>query len=642
MEGSPAKRLPQRGGATSADLGMIVWLGCGLAVVLAASKAILLPFEVLSAGQFLRWCLRLSLVVAADLAFVLALASCCWLGVLASARSARVARIWRLACLLAFEIAGVYAVVNVKVFQVTTEMLSLRLLTFAGQPGMMLSSIADYISLPVLAGLAPVLLMPLALRDEWRRSPRWARLGWKPWLAACVLVVIYGGTAQAYIADHWNQPNRWERKISCNPHWVFLASCVEEFTHPDGFLAGAWGEVDESDFLAPHPQPQRLPLPDGAQRPRNVILVVMESVSAEYLQSGGGRHDTMPKLERLAAEQGVVFDNLYIPCPYSCNSLVSLAASIYPRCDGKIIARDNPDIGVPLINEELARHGYRSCYLHSGFWSWKHRDKLFGRHPQTTLIDAETLPGPFINSWGVPDQQMYRAALDWIGQKPEQPFFLLAFTIETHHPYVVSRDAVALEEEPSFNRYLNALRKADDNIGWLMEELARRGLDESTLVVVTSDHGESFGQHGQWVHGFGIHQPQVVVPLVLLHPSLRDMPRRVSTVRQQIDIAPTLLHVLGHPAPAAWQGQSLLAPPDQPRAYFFSLGARFNFGLRDGQWKYHYKINSGIEELFDLTTDPQELTNLAPQHAERCLHYRRKLGGWVSYQHRFLAAQGVK
>jgi arylsulfatase A-like enzyme len=363
-----------------------------------------------------------------------------------------------------------------------------------------------------------------------------------------------------------------------------------------------------------------------------VFLIVMESVGAEYVQMFGGKHDTMPQLERLAAQQGVVFDNLYIQCPYSCNSLVSLAASIYPRCDGKIIARDNPDIQVPLVNEALSRYGYRSCYLHSGYWSWKHRDKLFGRDPA----------GPFVNSWGVADEQMYRAALDWIDESREQPFFVMAFTIETHHPYVTTKDALRLDPEPSLNRYLNALRKADESIAWLVQELKRRGLDESTLVVVTSDHGESFGQHGQWTHGFGVYQPQVVVPLVMIHPSLRNMPRRVSEVRQQIDIAPTLLHVLGHASPAEWQGQSLFAPAAQPRAYFFSLGVRFNFGLRDGPYKYHYYINSGVDELFDLASDPEELNNLAESHPELCREYRRRLAGLANYQSRFLAERGVK
>ncbi len=269
-----------------------------------------------------------------------------------------------------------------KIFEVTTEMLSVRLLTFAGHPGIMFSSFADYATLPLVAALVVVLLLPLALRDQWRWSRRMPRLGWRAWLAAVFLAAVYCSTAQAYIARNWNQPNRWEHKISRSPHAVFLVSCLEELVSSDHFAGDGLGEADESDFVVPPASPDPLPLPNGTQRPRNVLLIVMESVASEYVQMFGGRYDTMPQLERLAAEGGVAFDNLYVQCPYSCNSLVSLTASIYPRCDGKVIARDNPDIQVPLINEELSRHGYRSCYLHSGYWSWKHRDKLFARDGQ--------------------------------------------------------------------------------------------------------------------------------------------------------------------------------------------------------------------------------------------------------------------
>ena len=95
MEGIPDAQAA-RLGASGRDRSMILWLGIGLAVVMAAAKVILLPFEVYSTGQFLRWCLRLSLVVATDAAFVLALSSCCWLVAGRVAHLPRAAKAWRL------------------------------------------------------------------------------------------------------------------------------------------------------------------------------------------------------------------------------------------------------------------------------------------------------------------------------------------------------------------------------------------------------------------------------------------------------------------------------------------------------------------------------------------------------------------
>src|SRR6185503_5542699 len=218
--------------------------------------------------------------------------------------------------------------------------------------------------------------------------------------------------------------------------------------------------------------------------------------------------------------------------------------------------------------------------------------------------------------WGVADRAMFQATLDWIDADRSRPFFALAYTIETHHPYVAReplRDFGVGHED--FNRYLNALRATDETIGWLMDELKRRGLEDSTLVAITADHGESFGQHNQRIHSFSVYESAVHVPLVLLHPSLRDeQPPRVADVARHIDIVPTLLDSLGIEAPADWQGRSLLRPEDrgagfQPAgkpdagpgrsAYFFATGNQVILGLRDGPYKYHYHLSTGHEELFD-------------------------------------------
>jgi arylsulfatase A-like enzyme len=234
------------------------------------------------------------------------------------------------------------------------------------------------------------------------------------------------------------------------------------------------------------------------------------------------------------------------------------------------------------------------------------------------------------------------AAVDWIDRQAANPFYLLAYTIESHHPYVAlnpGRDFKVGDEE--FNRYLNSLVTADENIAWFVQQLKSRGLDESTLVVVTADHGESFGQHGQRVHSFGVYEPNVHVPLVFLHPYLAAAPKHSAEVRQHIDLAPTLLEVLGIPAPPLWQGRSLLEENDDSRAYFFSVGNEVVLGLRDGIYKYHYYVDSGQQELFNLGLDPSEASNLAEEQSERCQGYRRKVAGLVNYQRQFLSKHGA-
>ena len=194
--------------------------------------------------------------------------------------------------------------------------------------------------------------------------------------------------------------------------------------------------------------------------------------------------------------------------------------------------------------------------------------------------------------------------------------------------------------DPELERYLNAIEGADALIARLIDELDRRGLRESTVVAITGDHGEVFGQHGQRVHSFAVYEENVHVPLVILHPGLRDSPRRFTGLCQQCDIPATLLGLLGAPRPEAWQGRDVLSEGPRPRAYFFAVSNEIWLGVRQGHLKYHYAMRSGREELFDLSADPNEATNLAVDERARCEELRGRLATLVQAQRAHLASHG--
>lgn len=640
--------------------GGFLHLAIGTAVISVFAKITLLPFPVDGASDFLRWLLRLGVVVSADICFIIGLTLACTL-LCAAVRSWP--RVW-IGCRLLgcgmFYLAGLYTVACVPLFKATRVPFTIQFLAFAGSPGLMASSIEEYVT-PTSVGIlavGPIVLLLAAVLG--RRSPALQAVRSSRWaaVAGTLLVSVYSIACQAYVHAHWTDPNRWERRIAQNPHSVLLSSCVQELLKERPFTYEfSFDEVDLSDFTpvagsdAPAASECSTEWPAG-RRPKNVLVIAMESVGAEYIDFCGGKYPTMPHLARLAAEQGVIFDNYYVQAPNSCKSLCALVTSTYPRPDWRILSRDDPDFTVPMISEVLAGHGYRTCYAHSGFWSWRGRDRYFNRNGKTTLIDAERLPGKFVSSWGVSDRSMYQAVLDWAAERPEEPFFALAFTIETHHPYTPPREAAqngdGAEKPHDFGvqdaelgRYLNAVRRADEHIAWVVRELERRGLAESTLIAVTGDHGESFGQNSERGHSFSMYQPTVRVPLVLLNPTLKDHPRRVSAVRQQIDFAPTVLEMLGFPVPADWQGRHLLRTNGHDRVYFSCSGHQLVLGLRDGDFKYHYYLDTAFEELFDLSADPGELHNLALGSSERCAAYRRRIGGFVDYQRDFLRRHGA-
>ena len=632
----------------------LVALALGLGVILIGVKAALLPFEtVQSLGDFFRWILRLGIVVAADVAYLATLFVLSYLAAALAAPRIWPRRTWRAAVYVTFYLSGLFAIFSLDFFYVTMQPFSVRVLSMVGGAGPMVSSVTPYLTPPMvtalcLAPLAMILLPRLLRRVPWFRHG--ATLGYKPLAAGVILVAAYASVAQAYIGANWNQPYRWERRISCNPQWEFVASCLEEVAKEKPFTVYFnTGFCNTDDFTAREQETagkQHLefaPLALEGERPKNVLIILLESTAAEYLSLYGASHDTTPNLQRLVAERAsVVFDHYYVSAPYSCKSLVSLSASVYPRLDWNLIVNDPQDFDVPALTEVLRDRGYRTCYAHSGFWSWMHRH-LFLRDRVGTLIDAETIPVERLNSWGVTDRHMFEATLDWIDADPEQPFCLLAYTIETHHPYATPQAPLKFDvKDRNFHDYLNALRAADENIAWYLGELDQRGLLDDTLVVITADHGEAFGQHNQRSHNFGIYECNVHTPMVLMHPSLKNLPRHVSEPREQVDVAPTILQLLDVPAPAQWQGRSLLREDDDRPAYFFCVGNNVVVGLRDGKYKYLYHVGTDEEELFDIHADPAEAENLASQYPDRCQDYRGRVSGWVKYHREYLRRHGVK
>ncbi len=608
-----------------------------------AAKALLLPFAVSDADTFLRWVLRLGLVVAQDFCFVLAVAHLAWLS-LAAASGRRWQRpllqLWH----AAFYSLGVYLLAGVWIYRWAMVPLELRHLWLAGGSGVVFSSLAAVASWPqvFLALAAPIGGYLLA-----RAVVRRAAAG--PWprryvLATLATAALAAWVSQQYIRHNWRDPNRWERRIAQSAPWVMVRSCLQELGRKD-LLERVHASGSGSHAPVKLPPPVRragtdvLPM---KRPPRNVLVLVLESVGAEYLSLYGSPYRTTPHLERLAARHGVVFRNCYVTAPSSCKSMYSLLTGRYPRCDWGLVLRDQPRLAVPTLFELLARRGYRTLAAHSGYWSWKGRDRFLRHHGVQEVIDAATLKAAQVNSWGVADRQMLQAVLQWIDRRPGEPFVALAYTIQTHHPYVVLSEQAPwfASGDPLLDRYLQAVWEADRLVAWLVDELRRRGLWQQTLLVVTADHGESFGQHAQRIHSFALYEPAVRVPLVLLYPGWSRPGEQVNHVVQQVDLLPSLLQWLGVPLPAELDGWHLGAAAPGRVVPLVATGNGILFGARQGPWKYHYHLESGREELYRLDRDPGERANLARQHPRRCEQLRRAATQLLLRRHRATVAAG--
>jgi arylsulfatase A-like enzyme len=248
------------------------------------------------------------------------------------------------------------------------------------------------------------------------------------------------------------------------------------------------------------------------------------------------------------------------------------------------------------------------------------------------VFRASTPNWPFLD--GVDDDCTASALLEWAQAEPGSPYFAVLWTMMTHFPYFAGSTQTDFGVEEKFNRYLRGLRHDDRMLGKLLKSLEERGQDRSTLVVVMGDHGESFGQHGQWTHAQNLYEESVHVPLILINPAFQG--ERSPVIGGIIDVAPTILDILGFNPPAQWQGRSLWSPERSGRAYFFAPWADLLFGFREGNRKVIYDASDNHFEVYDLDKDPEETVNRRADSGEIIRVGQQRLSAWAQYQDRMM------
>lgn len=417
-----------------------------------------------------------------------------------------------------------------------------------------------------------------------------------------------------------------------------------------------------------------LPTPQPAERPRNLLLVSLDTLRADHVSAYGHPRPTTPHLDRLAA-RGILFENAYSHAPHTAPSHMSLFTSLYPGEHGVRNFEDGGgvrlDERVPTLAQLLQRAGYRTRAVVSGgnVAASLGFDRGFARYDER----------PSAARW------VFDAALDTLRELAahDAPFFLFVHTYEIHDPYVAPAAFRKLFTDPDYRgsvtgspeelarrapggdyasrhrafwqavdrqspadlRQLVALydagiRVADHHLGRLLRELAALGLEEETAVVVLSDHGEEFGEHGGFIHQ-QVYDEVLRVPLVLRLPGSDAPPgRRVSARVRLIDVLPTVLGYLGVPAPAHLRGESLLPLVEQPvredRPVFAQHPGAATSALILGSWKavarppslllrgrvfgslgLHLAQAARRGELFDLARDRAERVDRAEHAPQR-------------------------
>jgi phosphoglycerol transferase MdoB-like AlkP superfamily enzyme len=462
---------------------------------------------------------------------------------------------------------------------------------------------------------------------------------------AFLITAALAASAYFSIGGVWLSRMGWDPFKLSNPVVFFARSILT--ARPKPKLMARTTSVDSSDFAPRPPEPGSSAIDARRRGIRNVVVFVMESVAERYVGAYGAPYGATPNLDAAATSRGALFTRISAHCPSTSSSLGSLLLSIYPSVSYKSLTRENTDLRFPSLSAELSGRNYRTAFWSSADSRFQGIELFLKNRGFGSVDDYRTLPCPGgvlhigVNNpllFGMDDACITDAFRPWIPETSGPPFFAMLWTMMTHYPYFASgKERDFGVKDQLFNRYLNGLHRGDEALGELLRTLDEKHLAESTLVVVVGDHGQAFGDHHQIGHGHNIYEENVHVPLILIAPTLFHG-ERIATVGGLIDVAPTILDILGIAPPAVWQGRSLFRRDRTGRVYMYGPYSGDLFGVREGDRKFIYSAAYDQSELYDLATDPLETRNRAGEAPDAVRLAQDRLVAWIQYQYPFLRA----
>jgi arylsulfatase len=365
-------------------------------------------------------------------------------------------------------------------------------------------------------------------------------------------------------------------------------------------------------------------------------LITLDTTRTDRLGCHGYPHPTSPHLDQLAS-QAVIYKRAVSTSSWTLPAHASLFTGKFTASHG---ARYDPDGPLRLTdgiegpaawrqyrarglgpNEAtlavlLRDAGYATGAVVAGPWM----KRIFGLHRGFEYYDDDRIGT--VN--GRAGEDVTRTALHWMDRLPKQPFFLFLNYYDPHAPYAPPEE-FARPFSPENGDDLGALydgeiRYMDHHLGRLLEGLRTRHLYDSTLIVVTADHGELLGEHGKFGHGDYLFQEEIHVPFIVKYPRGEASPRETDTPVQLVDVLPMILDRLELPVPPSVQGG---VPPDTGHPIVAEVHP-LPFSSPDGEWRailhapYKYVWNSqGNHRLFNLENDPKESVNLLETEVEK-------------------------
>ncbi len=356
----------------------------------------------------------------------------------------------------------------------------------------------------------------------------------------------------------------------------------------------------------------------------SLLLITIDTLRADRVGAYGHREAQTPNLDALAAA-GTLYEKAFTHTPVTLPAHATLLTGRLPPEHG---VRSNSFYRLPegetTIAEILRDQGYRTAAFVAG----APLNRRFGLAQGFDTYDDELSPahgGQLLaerDAAAVADK-----AREWLKGAGDAPFFLWVHFFDPHHPYQPPPPFLSLGSP-----YDGEVAFCDQEIGKLVGALERSGRLSTTLLVATSDHGESLGEHGEATHGIFLYDATLRVPLILSGPGI---PRGLRDPRGPVglvDVLPTLLGRLGLPARAGLSGRDLFGQEPSELLYAETYLPRdfYNWSelkaVRSLRMKF---VEAPVRELYDLADDPGETRNLAAERPESVRQLAARMEAWA-------------
>lgn len=383
----------------------------------------------------------------------------------------------------------------------------------------------------------------------------------------------------------------------------------------------------------------------------NLLFILVDTLRADRIHSYGYERETSPWMDDLA-RTGVRFARVQSQSSWTKSSMASLWTATYPVRNGILRWGHGLPEEAPLPAERLQEAGFRTAGIFRN--GWVSANFGFGQgfqdyiRPIPSVSPGRQGPRSHERLKGT-DEDITQAALEFLRTYGDDRFLLYLHYMDAHQ-YTYT-EVSALFGTSYSDAYDNAIHWTDQNIGTLLLQLDEQGLRDRTVVVIASDHGEEFLEHGREGHAKGLYREVVEVPWIVSLPFRLEPGAVVETTVENVDIWPTLLDLLGVQELPKVDGRSQLplieaalqgAPaPDDAALAFSQLDRRWGFtagpsepvvAVTQGPYRLiltESPEGSDVVELFDHRVDPGEAKNIAADHPELGSRLQEQAGAYL-------------